>query len=260
MCSVSTCRRRVQLVLCSVSTHVHASVLRFHDPSPFHTILLFLVVALTACHHVYLPMQSLKLQARQKYLEEYNRQREEQWALWEKRLQEEERKERLQLFKNMDTDKSHPKWGLNSKELRAVLKNHGDYTDDAALKALFDAMDDDGNGDISFEEANAYEDKQIASESITWESLENAASSAAAVAASAASSAAAVVSEGASAAAAAAAETTFAYEVCRVADSLYSFRSRFYTSALLFPQSRSASFAHFYTILIFVTLSACHRL
>jgi hypothetical protein len=205
-------------------------------------------------------MQSLILQARQKYLEEYNREREEQWALWEKRLQEEERKERLQLFKNMDTDKSHPKWGLNLKELRAVLKDHGDYTDDAAMKTLFDAMDDDGNGDISFEEAIAYEDKQIASESITWESLENAASSAAAVATSAASSAAAVVSEGASAAAAAAAETTSAYEVCRVADSLYSFRSRFYTSVLLFPQSRSASFAHARTILIFVALTACQPL
>jgi hypothetical protein len=205
-------------------------------------------------------MQSLILQARQKYLKEYNRQREEQWALWEKRLQEEVRKERLTLFKKMDADKSHPKWGLNSKELRAVLEDHGDYTDDAALKTLFEAMDADGNGDISFEEASAYEDKPVVSEPITWESVERAASSAAAVAASAASSAAAVVSEGASAAAAAAAETTSAYEVCRVADSLYSFRSRFYTSVLLFPQSRSASFAHARTILIFVALTACQPL
>jgi hypothetical protein len=146
-------------------------------------------------------MQSLILQEQQK-------KRQEQWALWEKRLQEEVRKERLQLFKKMDADKSHPKLGLNLKELRAVLEDHGDYTDDAALKALFEAMDADGNGDISFEEANAYEDKPVVSEPITWESMERAASSAAAVAASAASSAAAAVSEGASAAAAAAAEAT----------------------------------------------------
>jgi hypothetical protein len=146
-------------------------------------------------------MQSLILQEQQK-------KRQEQWALWEKRLQEEERKERLTLFKKMDADKSHPKLGLSSKELRAVLEDHGDYTDDDALKTLFEAMDADGNGDISFEEASAYEDKPVVSEPITWESVERAASSAAAVAASAASSAAAVVSEGASAAAAAAAEAT----------------------------------------------------
>jgi hypothetical protein len=206
-------------------------------------------------------------------LQEQQKKRQEQWALWEKRLQEEVRKERLNLFKKMDADKSHPKLGLNLNELRAVLEDHGDYTDDAALKTLFEAMDADGNGDISFEEASAYEDKPVVSEPITWESVERAASSAAAVAAAAASSAAAVVSEGASAAAAAAseatavyadaaaaaaAEATSVYEVCRVADS---FRSGFYTSVLFFPKSRSASFSHpgsfFFPV---VALTACQPL
>ena len=123
---------------------------------------------------------------------------------------------------------------INLDELRTLLKDHGDYTNEDALNTLFKDMDADGDGDISFEEADEYEDRPSAFETTAASALGAASAAAAAgleqaaAAASAASAAiseavdrynvtsnleqvAAAVAEGASAAAAS------AYEVCRVA-------------------------------------------
>jgi len=77
----------------------------------------------------------------------------------EKRKREQVLQERRELFFFMDIDKSHASPGLSLRELRAVVKKHGDYKNEAALKTLFRAMDADGSGNISFEEADAYEDR-----------------------------------------------------------------------------------------------------
>ena len=87
------------------------------------------------------------------------RNREKLSAEWEKRKREHVLQERRELFFFMDIDQSHPSSGLSLRELRAVLKKNGDYNNEAALKQLFGAMDADGSGDISFEEADAYEDR-----------------------------------------------------------------------------------------------------
>jgi hypothetical protein len=88
------------------------------------------------------------------------RNREKLSAEWEKRKREQVLQERRELFFFMDIDQSHPSSGLSLRELRAVLKKNGDYNNnEAALKKLFGAMDADGSGDISFEEADAYEDR-----------------------------------------------------------------------------------------------------
>ena len=54
----------------------------------------------------------------------------------------------------MDIDKSG---SLSLQELREVLRQQGDYEDEAALASLFGAMDADGDGTISFAEAEAHE-------------------------------------------------------------------------------------------------------
>jgi len=41
---------------------------------------------------------------------------------------------------------------INLDELRTLLKDHGDYTDEEALTILFKDMDANGDGDIIFEE------------------------------------------------------------------------------------------------------------
>jgi Ca2+-binding EF-hand superfamily protein len=71
-------------------------------------------------------------------------------------LREQLREEYREFFKEMDTDKSD---GLNLVELRGVLKEQGDYTDETALKKLFRAMDTNYDRKVSFEEADKYEDE-----------------------------------------------------------------------------------------------------
>ena len=144
-------------------------------------------------------------------------------------MREEALKERRALLQKMGFG-AH----INLDELRTLLKDHGDYTNEDALNTLFKDMDADGDGDISFEEADEYEDRPSAFETTAASALGAASAAAAAgleqaaAAASAASAAiseavdrynvtsnleqvAAAVAEGASAAAAS------AYEVCRVA-------------------------------------------
>ena len=78
---------------------------------------------------------------------------------WEKRKREQVLQERRELFFFMDIDKAHASPGLSLRELRDVVKKQGDYKNEAALKTLFRAMDSDGSGYISFEEADVYEDR-----------------------------------------------------------------------------------------------------
>ena len=69
-----------------------------------------------------------------------------------------------ELFQEMDTDGSGY---LSQVELRHVLKEQGDYQDEDGLMTLFKNMDVDGDGGISFREADDYETKDAANSYIS---------------------------------------------------------------------------------------------
>ena len=69
-----------------------------------------------------------------------------------------------ELFQEMDTDCSGY---LSQVELRHVLKEQGDYQDEDGLMTLFKNMDVDGDGGISFREADDYETKDAANSYIS---------------------------------------------------------------------------------------------
>ena len=55
----------------------------------------------------------------------------------------------------MDTDGSG---GLNMRELRMEMKEQGEYVDEESLRKLFEDIDSNQDGRISFDEADEHED------------------------------------------------------------------------------------------------------
>ena len=62
---------------------------------------------------------------------------------------------RKELFKSMDEDASG---GLNLKELRLEMQQQREYSSEAALKKLFEDIDSNQDGIITFQEADQHED------------------------------------------------------------------------------------------------------
>jgi len=55
----------------------------------------------------------------------------------------------------MDTDGSG---GLNMRELRMEMKEQGEYINEESLQKLFENIDSNQDGQISFDEADEHED------------------------------------------------------------------------------------------------------
>ena len=62
---------------------------------------------------------------------------------------------RKELFKSMDQDASG---GLNLEELRKEMKLQGEYSSETALKKLFEDIDSNQDGIITFQEADQHQD------------------------------------------------------------------------------------------------------